>query len=134
MPAVLRLRYEVLDKTVGLPEKTEVSNMDKNPATIHMAAFDSGTVVSTVRFDQYPDEETYLVRRMATQPDRQGEGIGTVVFRAAEQLAIKNGARKVMLHARLGAVSFYEHLGYTLTGAVAVHDGDENPEMIKEIK
>ncbi len=129
-PLVLRLRYEVLDKPLGLPEKTILGNSDQNPLAIHRAGFDGNRLVCTVRLDPY-GEDAYLVRRMATDPGHQGKGVGARVLSSAEQEARSRGAHKIILHARIGAIAFYKKLGYQLTGHIEVHDGDENPEMVK---
>lgn len=130
--AVLDLRYRVLDEPVGLPRKSEPGAHDRDPQSIHMAAFVGQTIVSTVRFDRNGDE-SYLVRRMATDPSYQGQGIGRQVMQAAEEVAARRGVRRIVLHARIGAVPFYERLGYMKTGNIEIHNGDENPEMIKLI-
>ena len=125
------LRYRVLDQPLGLPEKTESGKNDHNPDTIHLAAFDGDRLVTSVRLDKGTDGN-YLVRRMATEPAFQGRGLGAKVLLVAEKIAFERGARTIVAHARRSAVGFYEKMGYRLTGKIEIHDGDENPEMIKE--
>jgi GNAT superfamily N-acetyltransferase len=129
---VLGLRFRVLDEPLGIPRKTVIGRHDQDPKAVHMAAFVGDTIVSTVRFDMV-NEGSYLVRRMATDPEYRGNGIGSLVMEAAEAAVIERGARTIVLHARKRAVPFYERLGYVLTGAVEIYNGDENPEMIKHL-
>lgn len=135
IPGVLDLRYRVLDEPKGMPRKTDPGKHDLDPTSINIAAFAGERVVSTVRFDQYGDlvDNTMLVRRMATDPECQGQGIGRQVMERGEAEAANRGIQRIILHARLGAVRFYEKLGYQQTGRSEWHDGDENPEMVKEL-
>lgn len=129
---VFDLRYLVLDQPVGLPHKEHPGEHDADPRSIHMAAFVGETIVSTVRLDELP-EDTFLVRRMATDPSFQGRGIGAAVLTEAERVAREERAAKHMvLHARMGAVGFYEKLGYRQTGKIEYHHTDPNPEMAKD--
>ena len=132
---VLDLRWRVLDQPVGAQRKDAPSNTDVAEGTIHVAAFDGDRVVSTVRLDPRlgQDGPIYLVRRMATDPDYRRRGIGGAVLTEAEHIAAVRGATGIVLHARLGAVAFYESMGYTATGHTEIHDGEATPEMIKSI-
>lgn len=134
-PSVFDLRWRVLDEVIGGERQTELSAGDQKPGVLHVAAFDNGAAVSTVRVDPYPDggEGTYLVRKMATDPAYQRRGIGRDVLTEAERLAAEHGARRIILYSRADAVPFYQTLGYTLTGEVAVYNGDRDPEMVKDL-
>ncbi len=136
MPEVLALRNIVLNRTVGQPDQTVPSMGDQHEDTIHVAAFDGSHIVGTARFDMYPDHaDTYLVRRVATDPDYRRRGIGAGVMRLGEQLAQQQGgAQHLVLHAREEAITFYKSLGYILTGKSEVHDGNENWEMTKSVR
>jgi len=131
LEAVRDLRYQVLDKDKGLPRKTS-SDTDEVASSVHMAAFYGNRVVSTVRLNPLVDDpHVYLVRRMATDVEYRGEGIGSRVLRAAEAEAINRGAESFVLHAREKAATFYARAGYEPTGEHVVHDGDVNITMTK---
>jgi predicted N-acetyltransferase YhbS len=133
--SVLDLRWRVLDEPVDCRQQTEPSETDRKPDIIHVAAFNGNTAISTVRIDPCPErgEHTVLVRRMATDPIYQRRGIGADVLSEGEKIARHRGAEHVILHARIGAIPFYETMGYRHNGRIEIHDGDENPEMEKDI-
>lgn len=134
MLGVIKLRNNVLNRTVGHPDQIDLSHTDQKADTVHIGAFDGDHVVGTARFDRYYGEACYVVRRVATDPDYRRRGIGARVMQLGERMAHeKFGARHFVLHARQDAIAFYEHLGYVLTGATVTHDGDENWEMRKDI-
>jgi len=132
LPDVRELRYTVLDEPIGVPRKTTPSDKDSAKNVIHLAAFDGDNLVCTVRLDDLGDKR-YLVRRMATSTKYRGQGIGKKVLRAAETEARKLGAISTILHSRQSAVGFYQKQGYSLTGGVEIHNGDENLEMVKDL-
>jgi len=51
----------------------------------------------------------------------------------AERITASRGATRIILHSRPGSVVFYESLGYKLNGRIEIHNGDENPEMEKNV-
>lgn len=134
MAEVITLKNSVLNRTVGQPDQIDLSDTDRRTDTIHVAAFDGNHVIATARFDRASGNgaETYLVRRVATDPHYRRRGIGARAMQLGESIAHEQfGARHFVLHARQDAIPFYEHLGYTLTGVTVTHDGDENWEMTK---
>lgn len=134
MLGVIKLRNNVLNRTVGHHDQIDLSDTDQKADTVHIGAFDGDHVVGTARFDHYYGEACYVVRRVATDPDYRRRGIGARVMQLGERMAHeKFGARHFVLHARQDAIAFYEHLGYTLTGVTVMHDGDENWEMTKDV-
>lgn len=100
-----------------------------------MAAFDEETIVSTVRLIPSPeyDDDTYLVQRMATDHGYRRRCIGADVLTEAEQIVKEKGAKRIILHSRIGAVAFYQSMGYVSTGRTKTYNGDENLEMKKEV-
>lgn len=129
---VLRLRHEELDRPFGLPEKIEPDSEDLSSENVNIVLLRDGKVVSTVRIER-AERGVYSVRRMATAPEHQGKGYGKQTLLRAEALVKLRGAEKLVLHAREGAVQFYEASGYSSTGNVFDHDGFEHLEMVKNI-
>ncbi|NTW62061.1 GNAT family N-acetyltransferase [Candidatus Saccharibacteria bacterium] len=130
---ILDLRWRVLDEPVNNPKQSTLTLNDLNSDIVHVAAFDGDKVVSTVRLERYICKQTptYLVRKMATDPNYQRRGIGGDVLKMAEQIIRKKGVNKLILHARPEAIKFYKSLGYKLNGRTEIHDGHQNPEMEK---
>lgn len=128
---VQALRHEVLDPQRAVPSDVALGPKDFDPAYIHMAAFDEGVVVSTVRLDPLSDR-WYTVRKMATKEALHGQGLGRLVLQAAEREAVGRGATAFQLDSRREAIGFYEKLGYQLTGEEVMHtDGIPNFTMRK---
>jgi predicted GNAT family N-acyltransferase len=53
---------------------------------------------------------------MAVEPSYQGTGTGKALLENAEYVASRSGFRKIILHARKGAVAFYKQAGYSTVG------------------
>lgn len=58
------------------------------------------------------------LRGMATEPAFAGTGLGGRLLRAGIARAAEQGAEVVWANARIGAVGFYEHAGFTTVGDV----------------
>lgn len=130
--AVRELRYRVLDKPFKIKKKTAPSEQDVEPGVIHVAAFDGGKVISYVRLNAYNISQ-YIVRRMATDLNYQGRGIGKRVLETAENKARNIGAKSMILFARKDTIGFYKKQGYALTGNSEVFDSYEDLEMVKDL-
>lgn len=105
------LRYRVLRKPLNQPIGSERNEGDATG--IHFALFDNGKIRAIARLDQ-SGEKTSQVRFVAVETDQQGSGFGRMIMEAAEEQAKKDGAVKMILHARDYAVDFYLKLNYTL--------------------
>lgn len=79
------------------------------------------------------DENTVQLRQMAVAPEFQGRGIGRDIIVFAEQQAISNGFRELMMHARKTAAGFYEKLGYKIHGDEFMEVGIAHYEMRKRL-
>lgn len=66
------------------------------------------------RFPDCPE-----INGLAVVPERQGQGIGTTIIRAAEQLAARRGHHRIGMgvdHHNVRAAALYVRLGYADTG------------------
>ncbi|MGI5214901.1 N-acetyltransferase family protein [Plantactinospora sp. CA-290183] len=77
-----------------------------------------------------------LLTRVMVHPDRQGQGHGLALMRAAERVARTNGwaALHVTVRSGHGLERFYKGLGYQevgrLPGALRVAPGDDRDEIL----
>lgn len=89
------------------------------PGSRHLAAYDGSDVVGAVAMlaepcPLWPDRAGYRLRGMAVAPDRQGQGIGTLVLDAAVGLAADTGL--IWCNARTTARPFYQRHGFLAVG------------------
>ena len=71
-------------------------------------------LVATLRLEQ-KENNIFLLRRFAVDPDFQGQGFGSLLFKAAEDLVKKRGGKKIYLFSSLDnkrLVKFYQKLDF----------------------
>jgi len=107
----------------GLPEETARFAADDEPGARHFGAFlPEGACVGCASFVPRPWQgaPALQLRGMATRADLVRTGVGRALLRfAEEELAAERGARPLLwCNARVGAVGFYERLGWTVVSDV----------------
>lgn len=106
---MLRLRYEMLRKPLGLSFKED--ELEKEKGDVLMGAFEDDRILGCCLLA--PEGNHILrLRQMAVPNNMQGKGIGRALMIFAENIARDMGYRTLMMHARLTAIGFYEKLGY----------------------
>lgn len=66
---------------------------------------------------------TWYINALAVFPGHQNEGTGTLLLKAAEDLAITNGEKAMSIQVygqNTGAVKLYQRLGYKVTASASV--------------
>lgn len=113
--AVLALRYAVLREPWGEPRGSERVPLDDSPTVIHVALFQDGACVGCALAER--DTGVWTLHMVAVDPAVQGKGVGRTVT-AALEAAIRNThtTNKVEFYGRVGAVPFYERMGYAVVG------------------
>ena len=100
---------------------------DDDPAAVHLALVEDGTVVSTCLllpkpFPRRPGEpDAWQLRGMATQPERRSQGLGARLLAAAVETARSRGGRVLWCEARTSAMPFYERHGFAADGPEYLH-------------
>lgn len=108
------LRHEVLRVPLGLA--FSIDQLASEGDSHHLAAFDEeGRILGCLMLTPRENGEIQM-RQVAVRPDLQGTGLGRTLVSEAERKARELGFTRMMLHARDGAVGFYEKLGYTKLG------------------
>lgn len=125
----LALRHRVFVEEQGVGPALELDGRD--PEALHVVALEDGVVVGTCRVLF----EGGLARlgRLAVEPGRRGAGIGAAVLRAAEREVRQTPARRVQLHAQVGARSLYAAAGYEERGDPFMEAGIEHVTMEKRL-
>jgi ribosomal protein S18 acetylase RimI-like enzyme len=105
------LRYRILREPWKQPRGSERNEGDET--AIHRAYFENETIFAVARLDLM-ESEIGQIRFMAVETNEQGKGLGEKLMLHLENVAIKNGKEKIILHAREIAVGFYQKLGYEI--------------------
>jgi predicted GNAT family N-acyltransferase len=121
-----------------LPLRQKVLRPHQRPADVgfegdalgtHFAAFDAASaIVGVVSLISEPPDEggapCWRLRGMATDPDRQGQGVGRSLMIGLLDFVARSGGGALWCNARLHAVGFYERFGFVVAGEVF-----EEPEI-----
>lgn len=110
---MVKLRYEIMRKPLGLNFSPEELEKEKNDILI--GAFDEDEMLGCCILTNMSDG-CMRMRQMAVQKNMQGKGIGESIITFAENLAYDKGFKALTMHARDTAIGFYEKYGYKVKG------------------
>ena len=129
---LVELRYKVLLEPLGL--KFLDSFRDKEAAYLHIGCIESldGKLVGGLILAPVNDKEIRMMQ-VAVEPVYQGEGIGRQLVAYAEKRAKEAGYSKIVMHAMLSVVHFYEKLGYKQEGDLFAEQGLTFAKMVKKL-
>ena len=86
---------------------------------IHFVLYDDkGKAAATVRLLPNKDLTQVTLQRMAVLDAYQGQGLGSILLKEAEDFAQEQGFQTISLHAQLGALKFYLNNGYQEVGNI----------------
>ena len=114
------LRRRVLRE--NRPDARLVFGGDAVPGAFHLAvAGADGTVVAVASFSPEPTpyrpgRDAWRLRGMATDPARQGQGLGRRLMAEAVARLRREGAEVLWANARDTALGFYEGIGMEVVG------------------
>ena len=89
--------------------------LEKEVFDIHIACFIGNNLVGCLILSPI-DDVTIKMRQVAVDENYQGKQIGKTIVKYSEEFAIRNGIKKITLHAREVVVLFYLKLGYKIIG------------------
>ena len=110
---MVSLRNEILRKPLGLT--FDEAELEKEKEDILMGAFEDDRLLGCCLLTRV-DAITVRLRQMAVPNNMQGKGVGRALMIFAENIARDLGYKKLIMHARVTALGFYEKLGYTTNG------------------
>lgn len=129
---LVQLRYKILLEPLGL--KFLDSFRDKEAGYLHIGCIEGlddkligGLILAPVN-----DEEVRMMQ-VAVDTRYQGEGVGREMVRYAEERAKESGFSKIVMHAMLSVVNFYEKAGYHQEGDIFAENGITFARMVKEL-
>jgi len=112
LDACLALRRTVFCDEQGVSEGLEFDGCDAE--ALHLACLLDDHVVGTLRLVCQGDQAR--LGRMAVRADCRRAGIGRRLVQAASDLLVERGCTRIVLHAQVRALGFYEALGFRARG------------------
>ena len=125
------IRTEVFVQEQRIPADMEWDDADAHG--VHAVAYNRfGLALGTGRLLEHVPGVA-KIGRMAVRQSARGSRIGLAVLDALLQAGRQRGDREALLHAQLGAASFYERAGFVARGPVFVEAGIPHVEMVRTI-
>ncbi|MFP4978307.1 GNAT family N-acetyltransferase [Paenibacillus sp. CN-4] len=127
------IRTEVFVKEQHVPLEDEFDEYDLPDAECkHILVFYNGEPAGTGRIRPYGNAGK-LERICVLAPYRQ-YGLGRVIISTLEEIAVKEGRGRVLLHGQTQAEGFYHKLGYHTDSEVFMEDGIPHVLLTKELR
>ncbi len=129
---LLDLRYKILLQPLGL--KFLDSYREQESTFLHIGCIENSTEELIGGLILVPiDDEEIRMMQVTVDPVHQGEGIGRKLIEHAENVAKEIGYDRLVMHAMLSVVGFYEKLGFTQDGDMFEEKGINFVRMVKEL-
>ncbi len=127
------LRYKILLEPLGL--KFLDTHRAKEAEYLHIGCIENldDRLVGSLILAPV-DNEIIRMMQVAVDTRYQGEGIGREMVAYAEKRAKEAGFAKIIMHAMLSVVSFYEKIGYRQEGEIFEEQGITFAKMVKDLK
>lgn len=129
---LVELRYKILLEPLGLKFLDSFRNKEAN--YLHIGCIEQlddklvgGLILAPL------DNEKIRLMQVAVDTVYRGEGIGRELVKYAEKRAKEAGYSKIIMHAMLSVVGFYEKLGYHAEGDVFDEQGITFLKMVKDL-
>ena len=129
---LVELRYKILLEPLGLKFLDSFRPEEAN--YLHIGCIENlddkligGLILAPV------DNETIRMMQVAVDTIYQGVGVGRQLVQYAEKRAKEAGYSKIVMHAMLSVVSFYEKIGYQAEGDVFDEQGITFLKMVKQL-
>ena len=129
---LVELRYKVLLEPLGL--KFLDMYREKEMNYMHIGCVESldDNLVGGLMLVPVNDEEIRLMQ-VAVDSKYQREGVGREMVKYAEKRAREAGYSRIVMHAMLSVVHFYEKLGYRQEGDIFEENGITFARMVKDL-
>ena len=107
----LILRDKILRKPLGMSLTKEFCLQDNEDFILGM--FEKNRIKAVLHLKPLPNS-VFKMRQVAVDESLQGKGLGSRLVLFSEEFARKKSCKKIVLHARETAVSFYKKLNYKI--------------------
>lgn len=129
---LLDLRYKILLQPLGL--KFLDAYREQEASFLHIGCIENSTDELIGGLILVPvDDEEIRVMQVAVDFVHQGEGIGRKLIEHAESVAKGIGYERIVMHAMLSVVGFYEKLGFKQEGDMFEEKGINFVRMVKAL-
>lgn len=129
---LLDLRYKILLQPLGL--KFLDAYREQEATFLHIGCIENSTDELIGGLILVPvDDEEIRVMQVAVDVVHQGEGIGKKLIEQAEKVAKEIGYNRLVMHAMLSVVGFYEKLGFVQEGDMFEEKGINFIRMVKDL-
>ncbi len=148
----LAVRFEVFVDEQGVSAEAERDELDDDPRTVHVVAFDAGghpvgAGRLLARFTDVAhgvgsghgemDPAAAHIGRLAVTRAARGTGLGRLLMSVLESEALArhgvDGSVRVEMSAQIQAIPFYERLGYECYGEPYLDEGIWHRDAIKVV-
>jgi predicted GNAT family N-acyltransferase len=114
-PEAREIRRRVFVEEQGVAADEEWDEHDAPGAgTLHFVAYQAGRPIGCARLRAHGDAAK--VERVAVLPEERRLGLGRALMEAAERAAHERGHARLLLHAQVAVIPFYERLGWRAFG------------------
>jgi predicted GNAT family N-acyltransferase len=127
---MLVLRHQMLRKPLGLDFSME--ELSKEEHNVLLGCFDDDVLEGCCMLVEKSQREIRL-RQLAVLSGLQGKGIGRVLMVFAENVARDRRYQKIIMHARISSIPFFDKLGYTVVGEPFIELTIQHVVMEKEL-
>lgn len=129
---LVELRYKILLEPLGLKFLDSHRNQEANYLHIGCVENLDDTLVGGLILAPV-DNDIIRLMQVAVDTRYQGEGIGHDMVTYAEERAKEAGFSKIVMHAMLSVVHFYEKMGYHQEGDIFEEKGITFAKMAKNL-
>ena len=119
------IRRQVFLVEQKVPPEEEYDEDDKR--ALHVLALTGDEAIATGRL--IVDEHYARIGRMAVVAEYRGHGVGRAILEELVRAATERGVKRIVLHAQVHAIGFYEALGFEASGAVFDEAGSPHRVM-----
>ncbi|TET18055.1 MAG: GNAT family N-acetyltransferase [Candidatus Cloacimonadota bacterium] len=125
----LRVREIVFVEEQHVPMEEEIDDIDK--IATHIIVYDKGVPIGTGRLFQ--KQGKWFIGRVAVLKESRSKGIGQLIMRELTCFALKQGAKRIYVHAQTQVLDFYNKLGYIEYGPLFMDAGIPHKEMYRDV-
>lgn len=129
---LLDLRYKILLQPLGLKFLDSFREEEANFLHIGCVENSTGELIGGLILAPIDNEEI-RVMQVAVDVVHQGEGVGRKLIEYAESVAKEIGYERLVMHAMLSVVGFYEKLGFKQDGDLFEEKGVRFIRMVKKL-